>query len=82
MAAFMENSRIEAQDGHSCGNRSMRAHFKAITLSQGPFTNLRFISPQIRDYLTKRDRLANQCNVYSARTVTDNPIKKGGDAYG
>ncbi len=42
MAAFVEKSSIEAQNGHSCRSRNLRAHFKAITLSQGP---------EVRNYL-------------------------------
>ena len=62
----MEKSSIEAQNGHSCRSRNLRAHFKAITLSQ---------SPEVRNYLIGLDRLTNQSNVYSARTVVDNFIK-------
>ena len=70
MAAFMEKSSIEVQNVHTCRNRNRRAHFKAITLIQGP---------EVRNYLTGRDNLANQDNFYSPRTVVDNFIKSEGD---
>ena len=70
MTAFMEESSTEARNGH----------FKAITLCQGPLPNLQFTSPQIRDYLLKRDRLAKQRNVCSAETVISNFTKRGGNA--
>jgi len=62
----MEKSRIEVQNVRSCRNRNRQEHFKAITLSQGH---------EVRNYLTGRDRLTNQCNVYLARTVVDKFIK-------
>ena len=71
MATFMEKSSIEARNGHSFGDETLQSHF-----SKDTFPHLQFLGPETRDYLTKRDRLANQCNVYSARTVIDNFIQE------
>ena len=80
MASFREKGGVEER------NRDFRAlleelqlHFRELPRSQSPSACLQFISPEIRNSLTGQYRLANNCNVYSARTVIDNFIPKGGN---
>ena len=80
-AASMEKSGVAEQNEPFCvGMEAFRPHFKATTYSQGSFACLPFISPEICNFLTGRDAPANDCNIYSARTVIDTFMSKGGDA--
>ena len=79
MVAFTEKSGVEEWNNQLSGTGALQLHFRWPTHSQASFPNLQFSGNQICDSLTERDRLANQCNVYSARTVIDNFIKRGGD---
>ena len=79
MATLMEKSSIEARNGHLWSGAGLPAFPGRFPSSQGLSEPLQLISPETRDFLTKRDRLANQDNFYLARTVIANFIKKGGD---
>ena len=78
MAVFMEKSSIKARNRHLWPGGALPAFPGRLPSSQGLSAPLQLISPETRDSLTQRDRFANQCNVYSAGTVIDNPIKRGG----
>jgi len=71
----MEKSSIEARNGHLWSGAGLPAFTGRFPSSQGLSAPLQLISSEIRDSLTQRVRLTNQCNVYSTRTVVDNFIK-------
>jgi hypothetical protein len=78
MAAFMDESGVEARIGHSPIRESLRSHFIAITFLQGPFPPRSFSTCQIRHLLTEQRWLAGNCNVYPARTSIDDRVMGGG----
>ena len=78
-AVSMEKSGVMEQNEPFCvGLEAFRPHFKAITSNPGPFPHLRPIGPEICNFLTGQDAPANDCNIYSARTVIDTFMSKGG----
>jgi hypothetical protein len=82
MATLMEKSSIEARNWHLWSGAVLPAFTRRFPSSQDLSAPLQLISPETRDSLTQGGRFANQCNVYSARTVIVNFIERGGDAYG
>ena len=79
-AVFMEKSSVNGLNRHLWPGGGLPVFPRRFPSSQGPFARLQFLGHQIRDSLTERDRPANQCNVYSAGTVINNLIQRGGDA--
>jgi hypothetical protein len=80
MAAFMDESGIDARIGHSPIREARRSRLIVITFLQGPVPHLHFSGHKRRNFLTEQCWLANNCNVYPARTASDGVIKKGGGA--
>lgn len=78
MATFMEKSSIEARNGHLWSGAGSPAFTRRLPSSQGLSAPLQLISPKTRDFLSEQHCLPNNCNLYSAISVIDNLIKKGG----
>jgi hypothetical protein len=80
MAAFMDESGIDARNGHPHRRESLPSHFKITTLRKGLFPYHLFQARQICNSLTGQCWLASHCNVYLAGTATEHVIKRGGEA--
>jgi hypothetical protein len=80
MIAFMDESGLDGQNGHSHRREMLRPHFITTNFLQGPFPHLQFSGHQRRHFPTEQRWLANNCNVYPARTASDGFIKRGGGA--
>lgn len=50
-AVFMEERGIQARNGRSCSEESLRSHFETITFRQSPLPHFQFPSHQVRDSL-------------------------------
>jgi hypothetical protein len=80
MAAFMEESGIEARKNHSYTQESFRAHLGRIPFSPGPIPHHEMPGRQLRNSLTEGRRLTGNRNVHLARTATKESLKRGGGA--
>ena len=80
MAAFMEESNAEVRIRYSHKEESSRLHSKTITFPEDPFPPPQFSNQYIPNPPTQQYCLPCDCNVYSAETVTEKVIKKGGNA--
>ncbi|MHC4425297.1 MAG: hypothetical protein ACYSYV_04270 [Planctomycetota bacterium] len=81
MAAFMEESGIEARNGHSYSQESFWAHLGKPPFSPGPVPHHELRGRQLRNSLTEGRRLAGNRNVCLARTATKKEsLKRGGGA--
>jgi hypothetical protein len=78
MAAFMEESGIEARDSYS--QESFWAHLGKTPFSPGPAPHQKLPGRQLRNSPTERRRLASNRNAYLARTATKEFFKRGGGA--
>jgi len=74
MVTFMEKSSLEARNGHSFRDETLQSHF-----SKDAFPHHQLSGHQIHYFLTEPHFLANKYNVYSARTIIDNFIKREGN---
>jgi hypothetical protein len=63
MAVIMDESGVDAPNGHSCSNESLQSHFKTITFRRGPFPPLQSSGHQVRDSLTKQHSLPGDCEL-------------------
>jgi hypothetical protein len=80
MAAFMEESGVDARIGHSPIGETLRPHFIATNFLQGPLPHLHFSGHQGRNLPTEQRWLTGNCNVYPARTSIDDCVMRGGGA--
>lgn len=79
MVAFREDRDVEARKGHHCNEETLRAHRRIITSSQHLFAHHEFPGCQISYPLADQTRLADNFNLYLARTATVYFIERGGD---
>ena len=80
MAAFMDESGVNAGIGYSPIGEILRLHFRTLTFHHAPFINLRFSTCQILNPLTGQYRPVNHFNTNLARTIIFGFTRKGGGA--
>ena len=80
MAAFMDESGVNAGIGYSSIREILRSHFRIIEFLLTPFQNIRSATYQIRNSLTGQQWNANHFNVNLIETFIDHITKRGGDA--
>ncbi len=80
MASFREKGGVEKRNREfRIVFEELQLHFRELPHRRGPSERLQIIGPEARNFLTEQHRPANHSNIYSARTVTDTFISKGGD---
>jgi hypothetical protein len=79
MAAFMDESGVNARIGHSHIRESLHSHFNIIPFSQVHILHHKFFGHKIPNSPTEQQNLAKECNIYPAGIVTYNFISKGGN---
>jgi hypothetical protein len=81
MAVFMEENGVEARNGCSRSEESLRSQFKTTAFCRDRFSpHFQFSSRQIHGFLTEQHCLPGDCEVCSVGTATDGFISEGGDA--
>ena len=79
MAAFMEESGVDAPKEHSLVKESLHAHLKIKTSNHIHFQHIKLSYLQIRNFLTNQHCRINDSNIYTAKKEIDNSIRRGGD---
>jgi hypothetical protein len=60
-AVFMEERGIQARNGRSCSEESLRSHFETITFGRSPSPHFQSASHQVRDSLCSLNRRRFVC---------------------
>jgi hypothetical protein len=79
MAAFMDESGVDARIVHSHIRGSLHSHFKTVPFNHVYILHHQFFGHIIPNSPTEQHSFAKDCNIYLDVTVTYNFISKGGN---